>query len=285
MREKRILPRSLAPLLLCLFLLMGCVTTAVPPTSIPLIPTAPPLLPTPTLMPASPTPSADSGWQSLRPGLEQRTLALFDAGGTLQERVTALRLDPALFDMRIAYHPGSPQPLVDWQTETGALLLVNGGFFTPEYVATGLIVVDGEASGISYEGFGGMLAVTANSVEVRALAERPYSPDESLQFALQSFPMLVKEGAAAYAEEDAQTARRTAVGVDEDGRLLFIIAPLGGFTLHQFSQFLAEGEWGLVSALNLDGGTSTGLLLADPPLNIPAFVPLPVVIAVDAINN
>lgn len=283
---RHISPCFFAPFLLCLLWLTGCVTVmAVPPTPTPLVPTALPLMPTPTLLPAAatPTPPPDNGWQPVRPGMEQRTITLLGADGTVQERVVALRLDMVLYDLRVTYQPGSPRFLPDWQAETGALLLVNGGFFTPEYEATALVVVDGQASGISYEGFGGMLAVTDYGVEVRSLVERPYSPDEPLQFALQSFPMLVNAGTAVYTNEDGQTARRTAVGVDGDGRLLFILAPLGGFTLAQFSQFLAENEWGLVSALNLDGGTSTGLLLADPLLSIPAFVPLPVVIAVDDI--
>ncbi len=281
---RTILPCPLAPLLLGLFLVTGCVTaTAVPPTPTPIIPTAPPRQPTPTLVPVTvtPAPAPDSGWQPLRPGMEQRTVTLFDAGGSVRERVTALRLDLALYAVSIAYRPGTPQLLTDWQAETGALLVINGGFFTPEYLATGLIVVHGQASGVSYEGFGGMLAIAQEGIAVRSLAERPYTPEEPLQFALQSFPMLVRDGVAAYGEEDGRTARRTAVGMDENGRLLFIVAPLGGFTLNQFSRFLAEGAgWELVNALNLDGGTSTGLLLTDPPVSIPAFVPLPAVITV-----
>ncbi len=280
-RENGSLPCTLAPLLLSVLLLTGCVTTtAVSPTPTPLMPTAPLFQPTPTLLPATAT-LPDSGWQLLRPGLEHRTVTMFDAGGSVRERITALRLDPVLYAVSIAYHPGAPQPLADWQAETGALLVVNGGFFTPEYLATGRIVVDGQASGASYEGFGGMLAISEAGVEVRALAERPYSPDEPLRYALQTFPMLVRDGAAAYSDEDGQAARRTAVGMDGNGRLLFIFAPLGRFSLTEFSQFLAGDEWGLVSALNLDGGTSTGLLLADPPLSIPAFVPLPAVIVVE----
>lgn len=280
-KEKFVLARSLSLLFLSLLSLAGCVTAvSAPPT--PIIPTAPPSLPTPTLVPPTATPAlpVDSGWLPLRPGLEQRTITLPGSGTLPLEQITALRLDPALFALAVAYRPGVPQPLATWQAETGALLVVNGGFFTPENVATGRIVIDGQASGTSYEGFGGMLAISAAGVEVRALADRPYSPDEPLQYALQSFPVLVRSGMAAYGDEDGRAARRTAVGVDANGRFLFIVAPLGGFTLRQFSQFLAEGDWELDTALNLDGGASSGLLLAEPPLHIPAFVSLPVVITV-----
>ncbi len=274
-------PRPLPPsvlmiLLACLLCGVGCSAAVFPtPTPFPtLLPVATPL-PTPV-----PVPLPDSGWLPLRPGLEQRTIFVND--GRTQEQITALRLDMSQYTLRIAYRPGAPLTLADWQAETGALLLVNGGFFTPEQVATGRIVIEGQGSGVSYVGFGGMLAVSEAGVEVRALAERPYAPDEPLQFALQSFPVLVQQGAAAYEEEDDRTARRTAVGIDADGRLLFFLANWGGFSLRQFSLFLAAPEWawGLQTALNLDGGASSGLLLREPPLSLPAFTPLPIVIVV-----
>jgi uncharacterized protein YigE (DUF2233 family) len=189
-----------------------------------------------------------------------------------------VRLDPALWQIKIAYRPGEPQSLTSWQQATGADLVVNGGFFTPENVATGLVVVDGEASGQSYEGFGGMLVVSDSGVEIWPLAERPYQPDAAIQYGLQSFPMLVQAGEAVFTREDDQRARRTAVAVDRNGRLLFIAAEQATFTLATFSHFLAASKLEIETALNLDGGTSTGLLLTSPPIQIPAYSLLPTVI-------
>jgi uncharacterized protein YigE (DUF2233 family) len=136
-------------------------------------------------------------------------------------------------------------------------------------------------SGTSYQGFGGMLAITADSLEIRSLAERPYDANEPLQYALQSFPLLVKPGGEmGFLEEDGIRGRRTVVALDGNGRLLFIMAASGSFTLHELSRYLVESDLELDVALNLDGGTSTGLRLADPAEEIPAFVPLPAVIAV-----
>ncbi|MBK8985224.1 MAG: phosphodiester glycosidase family protein [Chloroflexi bacterium] len=252
--------------------------TAVPPAE--LSPTA---TQQPTMQPTrQPTPIPDTGWQPVQPGLEQRTLHLFDAAGVARERLFVLRLEPAQFTFGVAYRPGAPQFIPQWQAETDALLVVNGGYFTPENVATGLIIVAGQASGSSYGDFAGMLAVDARGPEVRWLRERPYSPDEPLLYALQSFPMLVRPGGVlGFPEEDGVAARRTAVGQDEDGRILFIFAPWGSLTLHQFSTFLAESDLGLDAAFNLDGGPSTGMLLVgETAVEIPAFAPLPAVITV-----
>lgn len=282
----------------CLLFLLACQSsgllrpTPVPPTPI-LLPVSPTNQPTLTpfaggevgtavpLPTVALTPPPDSGWQPLRPGLEQRTINLFDAEGQQVESLYLLRLEPDYFQFGIAYRPGQPQSLRNWQAETGALLVVNGGYFTAEQVATGRVVVAGQASGVGYGDFAGMLAVTATGPEVRWLRERPYDPAEPLEYALQSFPVLVKpDGQPGFPDEDGVRSRRTVVGQDEDGRILFILAPWGSFTLHQLSTMLTASDLQLAIALNLDGGTSTGLLLAEPVTEIPAFVPLPLVITV-----
>lgn len=270
-------------------LLVGCGSLAVdaPPTPIlplssPAVVTTPMVTETATAVPppTAPTPIPDTGWQPIQSGLEQRTIHLLNDEGTVRERLLLLRLEPEQFIFRVGYRPGAPQALPFWQAETGALLVVNGGYFTEEFLATGLIIVEGQARGVSYGDFAGMLAISEAGPEVRWLRERPFNPDEPLLYALQSFPILVRpDGQPGFPEEDGRPARRTAIGEDENGRLLFIFAPWGSLTLHQFSRLLAESDLGLRLAFNLDGGPSTGMILAgETPLEIPAFSALPVVI-------
>lgn len=248
------------------------------------------MAPTPLDATPSPVPTAtpiplDSGWQVLQPGLEQRTLNIVEAGAW-QESIAVLRLDPERFHFDVVYRPGQPRSLPTWQAETGALLVVNGGFYTEQYEATGLIVSEGEATGQSYEGFGGMFVVTEQGPELRSLQAQPYNPAEPFLAGLQSFPLLVKPGGTiGYPEEDGQQARRTVLAQDTAGRFLFLVAPRGYFTLHQLSQYLVNSDLSLDVALNLDGGPSTGLLLREPSLFVPAFVPLPAVITVEEKND
>lgn len=264
---------------LWLFILaLGCGTTSLlptPTTEIPAItPTSPPA---PTVTPIIP----DSGWQMLRPGLEERHIQLLDENGRVWERLYLVRIEPAGYQFGVGYRPGEPQSLADWQSESGALLVVNGGYFTPEYLATGLIVAAGQSSGVSYENFGGMLAVTPAGISLRWLPEQPYDPAEPLLAAIQSFPILVRPGGQlGFPDEDNQPSRRTAVAQDLSGRILFLLSLNGQFTLHGLSQYLIESDLQLDVALNLDGGTSSGLLLADPPKQFPALAFLPAVITV-----
>jgi hypothetical protein len=230
--------------------------------------------PTETVLP-------DTGWIQLRPGLERRQINLFMDEGGFRETIYILRLDPEFFRFEVAYDPYEPKSLTDWQITTGALIVVNGGFFTESNQATGLIVVDGQSSGVSYEGFGGMLAITEAGPRLQWLTQQPYDPNEILLAGLQSFPMLVTPGGqAGYVEEDGLPARRTVIAQDINGQFLFLLASTGTLTLYELSQYLVESDLELDAALNLDGGASTGLLLADPVGGVAPYSLLPSVITV-----
>ena len=237
---------------------------------------------------AMPTPLVpDSGWETLRPGLERRTLNLFDDQYQLAESIFILRVDQSAFRLDIGYHE-TPQTLDDWRAETGALVVVNGGYFREENgraIPTGLTIIRGAAIGSSYEGFGGMLAIGEHGAQVRSLTAQPYNPAETLVSALQSFPLLVKPGGALgfpAENEDNQQARRTVIAQDRDGKIIFLVASRGLFTLHQLSLFLTNSDLNLDIALNLDGGPSSGILLNDPREMVNSLMPLPIVILIYA---
>ncbi len=238
-------------------------------------------LPTIALATTTPTYLPDTGWESLQPGLERRVINLLSTEGNLLETLYILRVDPAVFRLDVAYQPERPLDLIRWQEETGALVVVNGGFFTDSNEATGVSVVNGKASGVSYSDFGGMLAITENGPELRWLPMQPYDPGEPLNAGLQSFPMLVRPGGQlGIKEEEGLPARRTVIGRDTSGRFIFLVAGSGTFTLHEMSLYLVGSDLELDIALNLDGGASSGMLLASPAEGIPAFSLLPSVITV-----
>jgi hypothetical protein len=93
--------------------------------------------------------------------------------------------------------------------------------------------------------------------------------------------MLVKPGGVlGYPDEDGRPARRTVIGMDGNGRFLIILTRRSSFTLHQLSAWLTASDLGLDVALNLDGGTSSGLILAQPRQELLPFVLLPAVITI-----
>lgn len=206
-----------------------------------------------------------------------------------EEQVTLVRLNPTHVRLRVLYTPGEGRRVSEWVSALEApgespLLVVNGGYFTPEYTATGLLVSGGRAYGTSYRGFGGMLAVLPGGrVEVRWLVARPYDPTEMVVEAVQSFPVLVRPGGVLGFPPDAddgRTARRTVVAQDRRGHILFIVAQSGWFSLHTLARWLLETGLDLDVALNLDGGQSTGMYFraGEIPVEIDSGVPVPAVI-------
>jgi exopolysaccharide biosynthesis protein len=128
-----------------------------------------------------------------------------------------------------------------------------------------------------------MLAIKDSGAELRWLVQKPYDPYEALHAALQSFPILVQPGGRlgfGAERENNVGARRTVIGQDKQGRILFIIAPQGYFTLHQMSLYLTASDLNLDVAVNLDGGGSTGILVANPPEVISSDRVLPFVVLV-----
>jgi len=251
------------------------------PTPTPTNTPTPTATPTP-IIPPTPTPlPVDTGWQPIQPGIEVRSLNV--AVGTNVERVTVARLDPAAVMFRVLYAPGASALVSAWAQQTGAALVVNGGYFTPEQVVTGLTISNRERFGTPYGDFAGMFAVSeAGDVSVRWLRTWPYDPSEHLREAVQSFPVLVKPGGVMGFPADAddgRPARRTVVAQDYSGRILLLIAPRGFFNLHTLATWLAESDLDVDIALNLDGGASSGLWMPNVA-QIDSLTAVPVVIAV-----
>ncbi|OQY20772.1 MAG: hypothetical protein B6I35_10050, partial [Anaerolineaceae bacterium 4572_32.2] len=65
--------------------------------------------------------------------------------------------------------------------------------------------------------------------------------------------------------------------------ILVVVAPRGYLSLHEMSVFLANSGLGIGTALNLDGGGSTGLWLnsGDASVQIDSRTPIPSVIVVE----
>ena len=239
--------------------------------------------PVPTALPTLRT-SPEAGWSLVQPGLERRVFEVHNGQNQHVESLYVWRLDQRYFRLDVAYEE-RPKTLQTWQAQTRAAIVLNGGYYSIDnerYFPDGLTIVNGQASGRSFNS-GGMLAIQPSGAELRWLEERPYNPNERIQAALQSFPMLVRPGGElGYGpeKESHANARRTVIGQDKSGRILLMVAPQGYFTLHRLSAYLTESDLNLDMAVNLDGGGSTGILVANPEELISPTRPIPFVILV-----
>ena len=226
---------------------------------------------------------ADTGWQPAGDGVEIRELDV--AHGLARDRLFVARVDPGSVAFRVRYDPNHPLRVGEWLAgaQREARLVVNGGFFDPQNRALGLLIADGALFGQTYVDLGGLFGVRQRRVQVRSLILEPYRPGEVFDHMVQSFPMLLVGGRVNSAmRDDGRTAPRTVVGVDRQRRVVFLISPRLTFSVASLAGWLVQSDLDLESALNLDGGTSSGLLVRTESgiWGIDSWSPVPAVIEV-----
>ncbi len=224
-------------------------------------------------------------WIQAAPGVELR-YEDWKSPGDNEDTVTIVRFDARHIRLTVAYQPANPLTMSDWMKKEQATAIINGGYFDEQNNAEGLVVANGQVSGTSYSGFGGMLSVNSQGqISLRSLSEDPYDPNsEQLEQATQSSPLLMLHGKRTQFNTDAASSRRSVVAMDKQGRLLFIASPSQAFSLDELADLLVSSDLSIDTALNLDGGASTGLYAnaGSQHVSIDPVTPLPLVIVVKA---
>ena len=224
-------------------------------------------------------------WNRVATGVEVRYEDWKIPGGD-DDTVTIVRFDLHKTKLSVGYQPGQPLLMNEWMQQEHAIAMINGGYFDQQDNATALVVSNGKVFGKSYNGFGGMLSVDAHrTVNLRSLHQQPYDPNtEQLEQATQSAPMLMSGGKRTQFSADASQTRRSVVAMDKQGRLLFIASPGQVFSLDQLADQLVSSDLSIETALNLDGGSSTGLYVngGSSHVAIDSLAKLPLVIIVKA---
>ncbi len=228
------------------------------------------------------TPSLNQ-WTQLTPGIEVRSEKWTNPAND-SDTVVITRLDLHKVHLKIGYNSSRPLTMNEWQKQTDAHVIINGGYFDAHNQPTGLLITNGQAVGASYNGFGGMLAVDGQgNVSLRSLSQQPYhASTDQFQQATQSSPMLMIDGKRTQFSANAVNQRRSIVATDKQGRLLLIVSPGAAFTLDELADLLVSSDLSIKDALNLDGGASTGLYVnaGNQKVTIDAVTPLPIVILV-----
>ena len=254
-------------------LLSGCAGSGdIIPSDTPPLPQVT-LLPTPTQAAVVSTPTVASGttsrpraadiyngkWQAPRPGIE--VVQMIAQVNQRDEALTVARINPPQTQVQVRYAQTTPKRVREWYLAEEADLVINGGYYSPENQALGLLIMNQQKFGQSYRGFGGMFAVRNRKLSLQWLKTQPYQADAAIDFALQCFPMLVTRGRVVEGIQDnGEQNRRSFVALDRRGRVLFGITQAAQWTLTDLAQYLQQAnQFEIVEALNLDGGASTGL--------------------------
>ena len=229
-----------------------------------------PRTPAPTLSASRPRIGV---WRSIWPGAEVIET---------EDGVYALRHGPrdASYAYRFEGDPARGDFLSGWLEKTPqARAGVNCGFYWDDdgvYRHIGLLTTNGTVESRMRSRWGGAFIVRDGKAFV---AHKPRKLLAPAALGVQGWPMLLEESAIA-PDLDAETrARRTAVGVDGAGRVVWAVAPIET-TLYGWARRLLEPDLALVEAVNLDGGASSGLRWREPGggQQGPDSLPIPCVI-------
>lgn len=136
----------------------------------------------------------------------------------------------------------------------------NGGYFHSDYQPLGLVISGGKQLHAQEQArlLSGIIAVGAHGIVLmRSNEPKPKGTTD----ALQSGPFLVDGGKVVLGLEATKTARRTFLATD--GRQHWFLGVLSHCTLAEAAQVIVKsqifGSGTVTRALNLDGGSSTGL--------------------------
>jgi hypothetical protein len=250
--------------------------TITPSFGVPLLPTrtlAPTRTPQPTPLPPASTPtptliptvsiSAD-GWQEVRAGVRIREM--YRDPKAKSDRIFVVKIDPSRVDFHVRYQPDTPLRVSEWYSNSQALIVVNSSFFDAAHHAVGQLTADSVGGGQPHDRMDGAFYLTAVGAAVWPLQGWVKPPGMQVIESVESFPMLLLPGGVLNPNiaNDPRAARRTVVAVDRSGNVLFVVASGGTFTLYGMAVWLANSDLDIDTALNFDGGSSSGLAVWTP---------------------
>lgn len=216
------------------------------------------LTPNPTIAPLA------GGWREVRSGVAIREM--YQDEKNQQGKVLVVRADPDQVDFHVRYAPDNPQRIFEWYDNSRSLMVINCSFFDRFNNAVGQLTSDTVNAGSIHDRMEGAFYLTAVGAAVWPLRGWQKPPGLQVVQSVESFPMYLLPGGLLNPDisTDPAAARRTAVAVDRSGDLVFIVTAGSAFTLKGMGIWLANSDLDLDTALNFDGGSSSGVAVWTP---------------------
>jgi hypothetical protein len=206
-----------------------------------------------------PVPAAKAGpvtWRELAPGFDVAEMPVIAAGAEV-DRMLLARVDPARFRVEVRNGAAGDKGLDDWMAELGAVLVINGSYYTRRGAPDTPLLSAGVALGpTDYDGKHGAFVATDSTVQIRDLATESWTAAfAGAHDAMVSYPLLLAADGSNRARADHRwLANRSFVGQDRAGRIILGTTTDALFSLDRLGPFLRDAPLDLAMALNLDGG-------------------------------
>lgn len=214
-------------------------------------------------------------WHEVADGLSYSSTHAKTTDEKENKDILVVNIDPQKYAFSIYQNKDkdSAKTIKEISDETGAVMAINGGFFTEEFVPTGLLISNGQELRkiSSADLLNGIFAIDKNKHPEILSSGRKVTTDK-YPFAIQNGPLLIdRAGKIKITEDTGKTASRTAIGIDKDNHVIIIVLKQSLFnvdnqiSLYDFAHLLKDSpelaKLELHSVLNLDGGPSSGLTI------------------------
>jgi phosphodiester glycosidase len=204
-------------------------------------------------------------WRPIEPGFDVADLPVI-ANGAEVERISLARVAPDRFRFIVRNDPSGTRTVDDWMRALGAVLVINGSYFSRHGTPETPLVSDGMWLGPRhYVANHGAFTATPTAARVHDLAGVDWHVAlHGSDDAMVSFPLLVAADGATRVNADWRwLANRSFVGQDSAGQIIFGTTRDAFFSLERLAAFLRAAPLDLTVALNLDGGpvASQGIAL------------------------
>ncbi|HEY4921434.1 MAG TPA: phosphodiester glycosidase family protein [Xanthobacteraceae bacterium] len=195
-------------------------------------------------------------WQTIGPGFDVAELPVI-ANGAEVDRISLARVDADRFRFVVRNDPAGTRDLDKWMSALGAVLVINGSYYTRNGTPDTPLVSAGVMSGPRhYVASHGAFAASPASARIHDLSGADWHAAlRGVDDAMVSFPLLVSTDAGNRVNADWRwLANRSFVGQDRAGRIIFGTTRDAFFSLERLAKFLRAAPLDLAVALNLDGG-------------------------------
>ncbi len=199
-------------------------------------------------------------------------------GSSTNEYLLLYKIDPEKYTFSTE-HTSSARSIANWQADLRTpALIVNGAYFHEDYSPSGMLIIDAQQIGSRVFDFDKSAILELEPLPNIIDTNTSPAPTD-LRNALQSYPLLIKQGRAGIEKDSELLARRTFFGIDTDKDIYIGILPKSELSLFTLSRVLERMPINWATVINLDGGPSSGIAVANDEIHNSIF-PVPNVIIV-----
>jgi hypothetical protein len=196
-------------------------------------------------------------WREITPGFDVAELPVI-AEAREVDRIMLARIDSLSFKFTVRNAPAGNKRLDDWIGDLGAVLVVNGSYFTKMGTPATPVVSNGTALGpATYDSKHGAFVSVSGTASIRDLQRDDWQKAfQGAEDGMVSYPLLIaSDGSTSRAPTGSKwLANRSFLGQDSAGRMIVGTTRDAFFSLDRLAEFLKQAPLDLTIALNLDGG-------------------------------